>query len=92
MVHYNGLTEHLKRVYNHAVVIQHDTDAMVQIFFSTNTQTTNDILRFLAVVSAIFLPLNLLAGIFGMNFSHLPLLQSSDSGAFSEWASGLAAR
>lgn len=76
VVHYNDLTEHLKRVYNHSVVIQHDIDAMVQIFFSANTQKTNDILRFLAVVSAIFLPLNLLAGIFGMNFSHLPLLQS----------------
>ena len=74
-VRFNDLQEHLRRIYNHAVVIQHDIDALVQIYFSANTQRTNEILQFLAVVSAIFLPLNLLAALFGMNFTHMPLLQ-----------------
>ena len=73
-VRFNDLREHLRRVYNHAVVVQHDIDSMVQIYFSANTQRTNDILQFLTIISAIFLPLNLIAGLFGMNFSHLPLL------------------
>jgi Mg2+ and Co2+ transporter CorA len=55
-------------------VVQHDIDAMVQIYFSATTQRTNDILQFLTVISATFLPLNLVAGLFGMNFSHLPFL------------------
>ena len=74
-VRFNDLQEHLRRVYNHAVVVQQDIDALVQIYFSANTQRTNDILQFLTVLSAVFLPLNLLAGLFGMNFTHLPLLQ-----------------
>jgi magnesium transporter len=73
-VRFNDLREHLLRIYNHASVTQHDIDALVQIYFSANTQRTNDTLQFLAVVSAIFLPLNLLAGLFGMNFTHMPLL------------------
>ncbi len=75
-VHFNDLDEHLKRVYDHALVMQTDIDGMVQIFFSSNTQKTNEILKFLAIISAIFLPLNLLAALFGMNFTHMPFLQA----------------
>lgn len=73
-VHYNELQEHLRRVYHHAMVVQQDIDALVQIYFSANAQRTNEVLQFLTVLSAVFLPLNLLAGLFGMNFTHLPLL------------------
>jgi len=73
-VHYNDLQEHLRRVYHHAMVVQQDIDALVQIYFSANAQRTNEILQFLTVLSAVFLPLNLLASLFGMNFTHLPLL------------------
>ena len=54
--------------------MQHDIDALVQIYFSASAQRTNEILQFLTILSAVFLPLNLLAGLFGMNFAHLPLL------------------
>ncbi|MGD8587580.1 MAG: magnesium transporter CorA family protein [Chromatiales bacterium] len=74
-VRFNDLQEHLRRVYNHALVVQQDIDALVQVYFSSNTQRTNEILQFLTILSAVFLPLNLLAGLFGMNFTHLPLLQ-----------------
>jgi Mg2+ and Co2+ transporter CorA len=73
-VRYNDLQEHLRRVYQHTVVVQHDIDALVQIYFSASAQRTNEILQFLTILSAVFLPLNLLAGLFGMNFAHLPLL------------------
>ncbi|MCB1772500.1 MAG: magnesium transporter CorA family protein [Gammaproteobacteria bacterium] len=75
-VRFNDLREHLRRLYNHSLVVQHDIDALIQIYFSSSTQRTNEILQFLAIISAIFLPLNLLAGIFGTNFEDLPLLSS----------------
>jgi len=36
---------------------------------------TNEIMRMLTVLSAIFLPLSLVAGIFGMNFEYMPELK-----------------
>jgi len=38
---------------------------------------TNDIMRALTVLTAIFLPLNLVTGFFGMNFEGLPLIHSA---------------
>ncbi|MCA9497649.1 MAG: CorA family divalent cation transporter [Nitrospira sp.] len=39
--------------------------------------STNNRLRILTVISAIFMPLTLIAGIYGMNFTNMPELQTS---------------
>lgn len=39
---------------------------------------TNEIMRVLTVLSIFFLPLNFLAGVFGMNFERMPLLKNPD--------------
>lgn len=74
-VRFNDLAEHLRRVFQYAIATQSDIDSLVQIYFSATSQYTNRIIQFLAVVSAVFLPLNLIAGIFGMNFLHMPMLK-----------------
>ena len=76
MVRFNDLQEHMRRIYNHSTVVQHDIEALVQRYFSASAQRTNDTLQFLTIVSAIFLPMNLLAGLFGMNFDYMPLLKA----------------
>jgi Mg2+ and Co2+ transporter CorA len=48
----------------------------VQMHFSAQSNRTNEIMRTLTVLTAIFLPLNLLTGFFGMNFEGLPLIHS----------------
>lgn len=73
-VRFNDLSEHLNRVLSHASIVQTDIDSLVQIYFSAASQRTNTILQFLTVVSMVFLPLNLIAGIFGMNFEFMPFL------------------
>ena len=75
-VRFRDLDEHHNRVLSTMVLAQHDIDAMLNIHYSAVTQNTNEILKFLAVISAVFLPLNLVAGFFGMNFRHLPWLDS----------------
>lgn len=41
-----------------------------------STQKLNELVKFLTIVSAILLPANFIAGIFGMNFTKIPLLES----------------
>lgn len=73
-IRFNDLEEHIGRVQHQADVLQHDIDGMVNIHFAASSQNTNRVMQLLTVISAIFLPLNLIAGIFGMNFDAMPLL------------------
>ena len=54
---------------------QSEVESLVQLHFSAVAHRTNEIMRVLTVVSAIFLPLSFVAGVFGMNFEIMPGLK-----------------
>lgn len=66
--------EHIERVVRHVRRLEQNTETAVQMHFSAQSHRTNDIMRTLTALTAVFLPLNLLAGIFGMNFEFMPVL------------------
>jgi Mg2+ and Co2+ transporter CorA len=66
------VVEHIQRVTHHVHRMEQGAETAVQIHFSAVGNRTNDIMRTLTALTAIFLPLNLIAGIFGMNFELLP--------------------
>ncbi len=68
--------EHISRVLQHARRLEQSAETVVQIHFNAQSNRTNDIMRTLTAVTAIFLPLNLITGFFGMNFEHIPGLHS----------------
>jgi magnesium transporter len=70
--------EHIERVMRHARRLEQSAETVVQIHFSAQGNRTNDIMRTLTALTAIFLPLNLIAGIFGMNFEFLPFIHAQD--------------
>ena len=69
--------EHIERVLTHVRRLEQATETAVQIHFSALSHRTNEIMRTLTVLTAIFLPLNLITGFFGMNFDAMPLIHSS---------------
>ena len=69
--------EHIERVVHHVRRLEQSAETAVQMHFNAQSNRTNDIMRTLTVLTAIFLPLNLIAGIFGMNFDFIPLIHSS---------------
>ncbi|MCW5233213.1 CorA family divalent cation transporter [Verminephrobacter eiseniae] len=70
--------EHIERVVRHVRRLEQSTETAVQIHFSVQSQRTNDTMRTLTALTAVFLPLNLMAGIFGMNFEFLPLTDKAN--------------
>lgn len=44
-------------------------------FFSAQTHKMNEIMKTLTIVSAIFIPLTFIVGVYGMNFEHMPELK-----------------
>ena len=71
--------EHIERVVQHVRRLEHNTETAVQMHFNVQGNRTNDIMRTLAALTAIFLPLNLIAGIFGMNFEFMPWLHQASA-------------
>ncbi len=69
--------EHVERVLAHVRRLEQSAETAVQMHFSALGHRTNDIMRTLTVLTAVFLPLNLITGFFGMNFEFLPLIHSS---------------
>ena len=68
--------EHVERVLTHVRRLESSAESAVQMHFSALGHRTNSIMRTLTVLTAIFLPLNLITGIFGMNFEWMPLIKN----------------
>jgi Mg2+ and Co2+ transporter CorA len=75
LVRLHDLLEHIQRVLSHARRLEGSVESAVQLHFSANTHQTNEIMRKLTAIAAIFAPLTVITGIFGMNFEHMPLLR-----------------
>ncbi|KNZ31327.1 MAG: magnesium transporter CorA [Methylibium sp. NZG] len=69
--------EHIERVLAHVRRLESSAETGVQMHFAAQSHRTNTIMRTLTVLTAIFLPLNLVTGFFGMNFDGLPLIHSA---------------
>lgn len=78
LVRINDVMEHVARVLNHARRLESSIESAVQIHFSAMAHRTSEIMRTLTVLTALFMPLTLITGIFGMNFVEMPLLKDHD--------------
>jgi len=76
--------EHIERVVHHVSRLEQSAEAAVQMHFNVQSNRNNDVMKALTALTAIFLPLNLITGFFGMNFEHFPFLKSDMGLALTE--------
>jgi magnesium transporter len=69
--------EHIERVVHHVRRLEQSAETAVQMHFSAQSHRATDVMRTLTAVTAIFLPLNLITGFFGMNFEFMPAIHTS---------------
>lgn len=72
------VVEHIQRVVHHVRRMEQSAETAVQIHFSAVGHRTNEIMRTLTALTAIFLPLNLIVGFFGMNFEFMPVIHNQE--------------
>lgn len=73
---YRDVHDHLQRISDLAESYRDLVAGLFDIHFAVVSNRTNDVMKTLAVVSAIILPLSLIAGIYGMNFDYMPELRT----------------
>ena len=59
-------------------------DGLSNLYFAVQGQRMNEIMKLLTIVSAIFIPLTFLVGVYGMNFDNMPELRMK-YGYFIAW-------
>lgn len=75
LVRINDVMEHINRVLNHTRRLESSLESSVQIHFAAMAHRTSEIMRTLTIITALFMPLTLITGIFGMNFESMPLVK-----------------
>ncbi len=75
LIYFRDIYDHMFRI-GETIDIERDMMAStMEAYLSVVANRTNEIMKVLTVFSAIMLPLTLIAGIYGMNFEHMPELE-----------------
>lgn len=74
----NDAHEHMERLASLCNLMQELTADLIEGYISVTSHRLNKIMKVLTITTVIFLPLTLLAGIYGMNFQHMPELTSQN--------------
>lgn len=75
---------YLRDVYDHTIQVIDSVETyrdmlsgMLDIYLSSVSNRMNEVMKVLTIIATIFIPLTLVAGIYGMNFADMPELKSS---------------
>lgn len=74
---FQGLRENIERNLFYTEDVLENVTGLLNLHISLAAQKTNEVMRVLTVFSIFFLPLNFLAGVYGMNFDNMPELHHS---------------
>ncbi|HEY4745581.1 MAG TPA: magnesium/cobalt transporter CorA [Desulfuromonadaceae bacterium] len=73
---------YFRDVYDHTVQVIDTVETyrdllsgMLDLYLSSISNRTNEVMKFLTVIGTIFMPLTFLVGVYGMNFKHMPELE-----------------
>ena len=73
---------YLRDIYDHTIQVIDTVESlrdmvagMVDIYLSTLSNRMNAVMKVLTIIATIFIPLTFIAGVYGMNFRHMPELQ-----------------
>lgn len=75
-IYLNDLYDHSIITFETVEMLNNRVHELVQLYHSTISNDMNQIMKILAVISTIFMPLSFLTGLYGMNFKYMPELES----------------
>ncbi|VTX79085.1 magnesium transporter CorA family protein [Acinetobacter ursingii] len=76
LVRMNDLVSHLERTQKHTSRLRMAIQSAIDLHFNAIANQTNENMRIMAIITAVFAPLTLLTGVYGMNFEFIPGLKS----------------
>lgn len=81
---FNDIRDNVLYIADEADETKGELESLTNLYFARLSQKSNEIMQFLTIVAAIFIPLTFVAGVYGMNFKYMPEL-ASEYGYFIVW-------
>lgn len=75
-IYLRDLYDHIIQVIDAIETFRDMLSGMLDIYLSSVSNRMNEVMKVLTIIATIFIPLTLIAGIYGMNFRYMPELQS----------------
>jgi magnesium transporter len=69
------LSDHAQQLISSIRAIRDMSSNLQDLYLSTVSNSTNQVMKVLAIIATIFIPLTFIAGVFGMNFEFMPELR-----------------
>ncbi|GKS65497.1 magnesium and cobalt transport protein CorA [Nitrospira sp.] len=74
-VFFRDVYDHVVQIVDTIETLREMVSASLDIYLSSVSYRLNSVMRVLTVITTIFMPLSFIAGIYGMNFEHMPELK-----------------
>ncbi|MFZ2491736.1 MAG: magnesium/cobalt transporter CorA [Thermoanaerobaculia bacterium] len=74
LIYFRDVYDHMYRIAETIDIARDQMGSTMEAYLSVVANRTNEIMKVLTIFSAIMLPLTLIAGVYGMNFEHMPEL------------------
>jgi magnesium transporter len=74
-IYFHDVYDHLVRLNDLAESMRDLAGSTIETHLASVNNRTNEVMKLLAVIATIFLPLSFVAGIYGMNFEYMPELR-----------------
>ncbi len=72
------LYDHTVKVIENIEVLRDMTTGLLDLYMNSTSNKMNEIMKVLTIMSAIFIPMTFIAGVYGMNFVNMPELQTKN--------------
>jgi magnesium transporter len=79
---YKRTITYFRDIYDHLIQVSENIDiyremiwSLMDMYMTTVSNRMNEVMKVLTIMSSIFIPLTFLAGLYGMNFEHIPELK-----------------
>jgi magnesium transporter len=74
-IYFNDIKDHLRQLIDTINMFEDMLSHLTDLYMSNISNSMNNIMTTLTIVSVIFIPLTFLAGVYGMNFKYMPELE-----------------
>ncbi len=76
LIYLRDVHDHINRVNDTIEQFRETLNSIMEVHLSNNANKMNEVMKALTIISAIFIPVTFVAGVYGMNFDNMPELRT----------------